>query len=87
MDIVLPTGVDSSNFPVGTPPPGVTSNLVDPPSLSWAGRVSVYTTLPLMLVFLLLRFHVRLRSHQVGPDDCRFWYPYSAPVEHLACAC
>lgn len=69
MDIVLPTGVDASNFPVGTPPPGLTSNRVDPPSLSWAGRVSVYTTLPLMLAFLFLRFHVRLRSHQLGPDD------------------
>lgn len=72
MATLLPAGTDPSSYPIATPPPGITSNLIDPPSLSWAGRVAMYTTLPLMLVVLVLRLYVRIRSRQFGADDCKF---------------
>lgn len=72
MDSLLPAGMDPSKIPIGTPPPGVTPNFVDPPSMSWAGRLAVYTTLPLMVVFVALRIYVRGRSRLLGPDDSTF---------------
>ncbi|KUI59688.1 hypothetical protein VP1G_06908 [Cytospora mali] len=70
MESLLPPGVDPSKVPSSAPPPGVTPNFINPPSLSWAGRVAVYTALPLMVVFLALRLYVRIRSRLIGADDC-----------------
>jgi hypothetical protein len=67
----LPPGLDLSSLPVVPPPPGVTSNFVDPPSISWAPRLAVYLTLPPMLLVACLRLFVRLRNRQIGVDDCK----------------
>ena len=67
----LPPGVDLSTIQVVPPPPGVTSNFVNPPSISWAPRLAVYLTFPPMVIVALLRLFVCLRSRQIGNDDCR----------------
>ncbi|KAI1263264.1 hypothetical protein F5Y18DRAFT_133894 [Xylariaceae sp. FL1019] len=52
------------------PPPGVQSNLIDPVSRSWAPKVAVYTTLPIMVLAFVLRVYVRLfLSRAWGSDD------------------
>ncbi|KAL2819495.1 hypothetical protein BJX63DRAFT_439029 [Aspergillus granulosus] len=61
--------VDLSRIPLSEPPPGEVTNFVDPESISWAGRLSIYLTLPIMAIAVLLRAYVRLRKHQVGTDD------------------
>lgn len=76
---LLPPGVDPTKVGAGPPPPGVVPNLVDPPSVAWAARVSVYATLPLMILFLALRLYVRVRSRILGFDDCMFHNPFSSP--------
>ncbi|KAI5861021.1 hypothetical protein GGS23DRAFT_578385 [Durotheca rogersii] len=66
----LPPGIDLSQIPAGVPPPGVLPNFVDPPSQSWIGRLSVYTTLPPMVLFFVLRVYVRLIVvRRFGADD------------------
>lgn len=66
----LPPGVDPSTVPLMRPPPGEHTNFVDPPSLAWAPLVSVYGSLPLMIIAVGLRMFVRLRHKQIGIDDC-----------------
>ncbi|KAI1298853.1 hypothetical protein F5Y03DRAFT_367229 [Xylaria venustula] len=69
MDLI-PPGTNLSGVPAGIPPQGVTPNFVDPPSRAWAARVSVYTSVPAMVVFFVLRLYVRLFvSHSFGADD------------------
>lgn len=70
MDAMIPS-IDLSIVPAGTPPPGVVPNFIDPPSIAWLGRLSVYIALPLMIILLALRLYVRLRvTCAAGADDC-----------------
>ncbi|KAL4973066.1 hypothetical protein BDW66DRAFT_154148 [Aspergillus desertorum] len=61
--------LDLSRIPLSEPPPGETTNFVDPESISWAGRLSIYLTLPIMAIAFVLRAYVRLKKHHVGVDD------------------
>ncbi|KAI1292596.1 hypothetical protein F5Y03DRAFT_400357 [Xylaria venustula] len=68
-----PSNFDPSQTPTGQPPAGIIPNFINPPSLSWTGRVAVYTTLPAMIVVLGLRAYTRVRIvRQFGIDDCDF---------------
>ena len=64
------SGVDLSTIPLQQPPPGEVTNFVNPPSISWAGRLAIYLTLPIMVVAFSLRMFVRIRTRQIGADDC-----------------
>ena len=58
------------NVPAGMPPPGVTPNLIDPPSRAALPKYFALTTLPLMLVFLFLRLYTRVAiTRKFGIDD------------------
>lgn len=38
----------------------------------------MYSTLPLMILFLALRLYVRVRPRMLGPDDCMVYNPFPA---------
>ncbi|KAL3469475.1 hypothetical protein BJX99DRAFT_265145 [Aspergillus californicus] len=65
----MPPSIDLSLIPAGPPPPGQVSNFVDAKSSSWAGRLAIYLTLPIMTIAVVLRAYVRLKKRQVGVDD------------------
>ncbi|KAJ8127121.1 hypothetical protein O1611_g6515 [Lasiodiplodia mahajangana] len=69
MASLLPPGFDPFTTPNGVPPPGVTPNLIDPPSRAWVARITVYLTLPPMVFSLVLRLVARLKTRQLGVDD------------------
>lgn len=62
--------MDPSQAGWRVPPGGVVTNSVHPPSIAWACRASVYTTLAPMILFVILRIYVRVRSRMLGSDDC-----------------
>lgn len=73
------TNLDASKLPPALleilpalpPPPGVTPNFIDPPSCADLGKGFVYTFLPLMVCFVILRIYTRARvSRGFGVDDC-----------------
>ncbi|GKZ16514.1 hypothetical protein AbraIFM66951_000253 [Aspergillus brasiliensis] len=45
------------------------TNFVDPVSISWAGRLSIWLTLPIMVIAFMLRAYVRLKARQMEIDD------------------
>ncbi|PKS05397.1 hypothetical protein jhhlp_008773 [Lomentospora prolificans] len=50
--------MDSNGIiPIAPPPPGVTSNFVDPEDLSWQLRVAIGVTLPIAFIICLLRLY------------------------------
>ncbi|KAH7324386.1 hypothetical protein B0I35DRAFT_349229 [Stachybotrys elegans] len=62
--------MDPDKTPVYAAPPGQISNLIDPPSQAWQPRVSIYTTLPLVLVSISLRVYARHKlAHGFQADD------------------
>ncbi|RAL07030.1 uncharacterized protein BO97DRAFT_438736 [Aspergillus homomorphus CBS 101889] len=61
--------MDLSKIPMSQPPPGQVTNFVDPVSISWAGRLAIWLTLPIMAIAFVLRAYVRLKTKQVGIDD------------------
>ncbi|KAI0399832.1 hypothetical protein F4802DRAFT_587864 [Xylaria palmicola] len=63
------SGMDLSHIPLSKPPPGEVTNFVNPESISWAGRLSIYLTLPIMIIAFCLRLYVRIRKHQLRIDD------------------
>lgn len=67
------SGYDLSQIPLAAPPPGQISNLVDPPSRAWVPRVSIYTTLPVALGFVILRYWARFKQKlALSWDDCKY---------------
>ncbi|KAK3688858.1 hypothetical protein B0T22DRAFT_535940 [Podospora appendiculata] len=63
-------GFDPATTPSMAPPEGMTSNFVDPPSLAYIPRATMYTALPLMMLFLCLRLYSRARvGFKFGADD------------------
>ncbi|KAI1211647.1 uncharacterized protein F4807DRAFT_396986 [Annulohypoxylon truncatum] len=53
-----------------TPPPGVTPNFIDPPSIAPISKVMIAVTLGVMYCFLLLRIYTRLWvTRSFGVDD------------------
>ncbi|TGJ75780.1 hypothetical protein E0Z10_g10959 [Xylaria hypoxylon] len=63
------SGVDLSNIPLSKPPPGEVTDFLNAESISWAGRLSIYLTLPIMVIAFALRMYVRIRKRQFGIDD------------------
>ncbi|KAI0521604.1 hypothetical protein F5B22DRAFT_661947 [Xylaria bambusicola] len=62
--------MDLSQIPAATPPSGVVPNFVDPASLAPICLIVIAITLPLMVIFLVLRVYVRFWvSHKTGADD------------------
>ncbi|KAI1385116.1 uncharacterized protein F4822DRAFT_383489 [Hypoxylon trugodes] len=65
----VPSNIDLSHIPLLPAPPGEVTNFVNPPSISWAGRLAIYLTLPIMVIAFILRSFVRIRNRQFGADD------------------
>ena len=63
-------GVDIWKTPMLPPPPGVTSNFVNPESRGHLIQAGMYSVLAIMLVSLVLRIYTRLRLRALGLDDC-----------------
>lgn len=61
--------VDLSTIPAGTPPPGIKSNFVDPPSLLGAAIVSTVVIQVLTLLFMLVRFYVNFKVPTFRIED------------------
>ena len=60
------------DIPAAPPPPGVTPNFIDPPSIAPLARITMCVTMAFMLVFLALRIYSRTRvAHAFGMDDCK----------------
>ncbi|KJK74583.1 hypothetical protein H634G_10112 [Metarhizium anisopliae BRIP 53293] len=63
-------GLDYTKVPLGVPPPGQQSNLLDAESQAWIPRLAIYTTLPVALCFIIMRIGTRIRmKHSLGWDD------------------
>lgn len=61
---------DLSEISAVPPPPGHVSNFINPPSLAPWYRGIIFSFVPLMLVFLVLRLYTRLRIvRKWGWDD------------------
>ncbi|KAJ8133118.1 hypothetical protein O1611_g506 [Lasiodiplodia mahajangana] len=57
-------------IPAMKPPDGLSSNFVNPPSISYVVLITVGITLPLMLAFLVLRIYTRIKiAREYSPDD------------------
>ncbi|EFY94964.2 hypothetical protein MAA_09542 [Metarhizium robertsii ARSEF 23] len=85
-------GLDYTKVPLGVPPPGQQSNLLDAESQAWIPRLAIYTTLPVALCFIIMRIGTRIRmKHSLGWDDLlddmygrHFWdIPVSAATSEL----
>lgn len=64
--------VDLSKIPLAKPPPGVTSNFVNPPSLATPVIVVNVILLCLMVPVVVLRVYTRARIvRHVDWDDCK----------------
>jgi hypothetical protein len=67
-----PPGTDLSKVPCSPPPPGRQSNFIDPPSQAWQPRLAIYMTLPLTIIFVVLRVYTRFSlKHGLKMDDCK----------------
>ncbi|KAK9438605.1 hypothetical protein VB005_06752 [Metarhizium brunneum] len=63
-------GLDYTKVPLGVPPAGQQSNLLDAESQAWIPRLAIYTTLPVALCFIIMRIGTRIRmKHNLGWDD------------------
>lgn len=64
------------HIPVHPPPPGVTSNFIDPLSRAYQTRIAIGVMLALMVPLLFLRLYTRLRvTKTFGLDDCMSFQP------------
>ncbi|KAI0401748.1 hypothetical protein F4802DRAFT_579022 [Xylaria palmicola] len=67
------SGHDLSTIPVVPAPPGQVSNLTDPHSRAWIHCLAIYTTFPLAIIFVLLRFGALSQLRQkLRLEDCGF---------------
>lgn len=74
----FPPNVDLSKIPLMQPPPGVTSNFINPPSLANVIIAVQAVFLTLMLGLVILRIYTRAYlTRSLGWDDC----------EHFAKSC
>jgi hypothetical protein len=65
--------IDYSKIPLVPPPPGVTPNLIDPPSLAPTILITGIVFLILATSFFLVRAYSKLWiSRNWGMDDCEF---------------
>lgn len=71
---VDPSSLDPAilaNLPAASPPDGEKPNFSDPRSLEGLGRACIYTFLPIMICFVVLRIYAKARvSRSLGIDDC-----------------
>ena len=71
MSSKLPNEVPLSRVPSAVPPPGLSSNFVNPPTLHPAIVAVCSVMTSLTLFFVLIRLHLHLHSgHKFGLDDC-----------------
>ncbi|KAI0169179.1 hypothetical protein GGR52DRAFT_510976 [Hypoxylon sp. FL1284] len=76
--------IDYSTVPAAAAPPGMTSNLIDPPSNAQLTKRVVYITLPIIVVCLMMRIYASLRiSRKFHLDD----YMYGAGCLFSFCHC
>ncbi|OTB13230.1 hypothetical protein K445DRAFT_368672 [Daldinia sp. EC12] len=62
--------LDLDHTPIIAPPPGVVPNFDNPKSLAPIGRITIAVVLPIMAIFVVLRFYTRFQiSRSIGADD------------------
>ena len=67
----LPPGIDLSKIPVMKPPPGMTSNFINPPSIGNTIIIVTVIFVTLMLGFVVVRIYTRgFLNRSFGLDDC-----------------
>lgn len=72
--------LDYSQMPSLAPPPGITPNFIDPPTMAPTSRILTGLTLAIMYCFLTLRVYTRVWvTCNFGIEDCKF-SPYTIPV-------
>ncbi|KAH8893929.1 hypothetical protein GQ53DRAFT_821803 [Thozetella sp. PMI_491] len=76
-------GVDTTKIPALPPPPGVTSNFVDPPSQAHIPKIVIYVTAPLMVLVLGIRLHTRFKTRKLGWDDYLCIMSFAAVVADM----
>jgi hypothetical protein len=77
------TPAASSQAPAMPPPPGVTSNFVDPPSLALYSTTTIAVCSSLVTVVFSLRCYVRIWYKKVWTlEDCERWPPNYRSDEH-----
>ncbi|KAI0195919.1 hypothetical protein F4808DRAFT_327396 [Astrocystis sublimbata] len=69
MTLGLPPRPDPFTIHIISPQPRSEQNLVYPPSQASIPRITVYTTLPPVLVLVIIRLWSRWRTRQLGVDD------------------
>lgn len=68
----LPPNADLSKIPAMKPPPGVTPNFINPPSIGNTIIVVNVVFLTLMLGFVILRIYTKgVLTRSLGWDDCK----------------
>jgi hypothetical protein len=64
-----------ASIPALPPPPGVTSNFLNPAENRIGCRLAIYITLPMAIIAVVMRIYTRVRiSGGVGADDCESSY-------------
>jgi hypothetical protein len=59
------------HIPVTPPPPGVTSNFINPQSRAKQTQITIGVMLALMIPPLIMRIYTRSRKQKIfGMDDC-----------------
>lgn len=67
----LPPGADLTKTPAGKPPPGVTPNFNDPPSLANATIAVAVVMMGLTMIFITVRLSaIVFLGKKAGIDDC-----------------
>lgn len=67
----LPPGIDLSKIPLMKPPPGMTSNFINPSSIGNAIIIVNVIFVTLMFGFVTLRIYTKgFLSRSLGLDDC-----------------
>ena len=85
MASTIPPGIPLDQFPSAPPPPGVTPNFINPPSLENAIIAVTATTLTLTLSLLAIRLYTTLRiTHSASYDDCAIVLALISAIPYLA---
>ena len=73
MDLSLyPEGADLSKIPALDPPPGITSNFLDPVNRANITVIPCAGIVAVMILFVFLRMYTKIYiTHSTGWDDCK----------------
>lgn len=72
MAMQIPPGADLSKIPAGKPPPGDTSNLVNPPNLQGTTIGVTVAAMVLSVLFAGLSFSDRVRHMKAADCECQY---------------